>query len=203
MPQIAKTSLILSLALLALAGCGDVNKDATFDSAISRHPAGWLPDGHKAAASAKIESCTECHGSDFSGGIAKVACTQCHLGDETDVHPLTWGDFAYVQHPAYIAQNGTAACANAFCHGTSLTGVAASGPSCTSCHIGGQNAVHPWTVFNDFSAGRLPKHAQFATATGAIVTASCRNVVCHGANLQGVLASGPPCSACHFGVTFP
>jgi hypothetical protein len=195
MPQIAKTSLILSLALLALAGCGDVNKDATFDSAISRHPAGWLPDGHKAAASAKIESCTECHGSDFSGGIAKVACTQCHLGNQEEIHPLQWGQFAYALHGSFVKANrtatsdGTAACANALCHGPNLDGAGGTGPSCTSCHMGGTGSKHPVAWSSDITL-----HAGFVANNG---TSACRNVVCHGPNLQGVFLSGPACNTCH------
>lgn len=209
MSQIRKPSLmlglLLSLCVLTLAGCGDTNSQANLNTDSGKHPANWLPLAHSQAATANIESCTECHGSDFAGGISKVSCTECHLGDEQNVHPLSWGSFAYAQHPAYVAQNGTSKCANVYCHGADLTGVASSGPSCTSCHIGGVNAVHPWTAFNDFSTGRLPRHGQYVLGgAGVSGTASCRNTVCHGANLQGVAASGPACSACHFGgVTFP
>ena len=188
------------LLMLALAGCGDKNTQSVFSAdSGGAHVAGWLPGGHKAAATTNIDSCTECHGSDFSGGISQIACTKCHLGDQQDVHPLTWGDLAYARHPSYVSQNGTTACANIYCHGANLTGVASSGPSCSSCHIGGPTAVHSWTTFNDFSTGRLPRHGQYAGTNG---TAACRNAVCHGANLQGATLSGPPCSECHPGVTF-
>lgn len=202
MPSIRRPSLVigllLSFSVLTLAGCGNNNSQANFDTDSGQHPADWLPLPHSQAATADIDSCTECHGSDFSGGIAKVSCTQCHLGDEKEVHPLDWGDYAYARHPAYVAQNGTTKCANQYCHGTTLAGVASSGPSCTSCHIGGVNAVHPWTAFSDFSTGRTPLHGQYAQANGEN---SCRNAVCHGANLQGVILSGPACGSCHFNGT--
>ena len=209
MPQIKTSSLtlgvLLSMLVFSLSGCGDTNSQAVLDTSSGKHPTNWLPAAHKDAATKNIEACAECHGADFSGGIAKVSCTKCHLGDEENVHPLDWDGFAYVRHSQFVAQKGTSACANVNCHGANLTGVASSGPSCTSCHIGGLFAVHPWTTFNDFSSGRLPRHGQYVLgATGRTGgTASCRNDVCHGANLQGVLASGPPCSACHFGTTFP
>lgn len=198
---VVKSIWLPALFMLVLAGCGDKNPQAVFSPVSGgAHVADWLPAGHMAAATANIDACTECHGGDFAGGISKVSCTACHLGDQQNVHPLTWGDLAYARHPEYVSQNGTTACANVYCHGANLAGVTSSGPSCSSCHIGGQSAVHPWTAFNDFSTGRLPQHGQYVGTSG---TASCRNTVCHGSGLQGVLVSGPACSTCHFGQTFP
>lgn len=195
MPQIRLPFLfmaaLLSLTLFILSGCGDKNPQSNFDvtSEKNPHPAGWLPLGHSIAAKAQIESCTECHGADFSGGIAKVKCTQCHLGDEENVHPLDWKANIFAGHKAYVAQNGTAGCSATYCHGANLTGVTGSGPSCTSCHLGGPLSVHP---ANWFEADKKinPLH-------GSADAAKCQNLACHGANGAGVTNSGPACTSCH------
>ena len=208
MSQIKSISLILcllfSLALLALSGCGDKNSQTDFSSNSGAHPAGWLtpaPSLHGKVANNQVATnkvnCTECHGDDFLGGISKVACTKCHLGNDRQVHPLQWGQFAYALHGSFVQQKGTASCANVSCHGSDLTGVAGSGPSCTSCHLGGSpTSSHPagWNTTADFTSGQQPLHAQYVGSNG---TTACRNAVCHGANLQGVFLSGPSCNACH------
>ena len=241
--------LLASSGLLMLAACGSStpnSKAPAFNTETGAHAEGWLPAQHAAAAKAGEAVCTECHGAELTGGIAGVSCTQCHLGGvasvhpalwsqntatfhapyaaangtaqcanqfchgttlagvaesgpsctschlggPTAVHPLAWGTAVYSQHPAYVAANSPTACANANCHGTALTGVAGSGPSCTSCHLGGVYSVHPL----DWSGSILTKHGLYVVANG---TAACANAVCHGPNLQGVTDSGPSCSSCH------
>ena len=122
---------LLISALLA-SGCGSSTPNAK--PANDHQAAGWLPAGHMNAAKADQKSCTECHGSDLSGGIAGVSCTQCHLGGVNSVHPVDWGSNIINLHQDYATVNGTSSCANAFCHGTDLRGVVNSGPSCETCH---------------------------------------------------------------------
>lgn len=213
MSQIRTSSLalamVLSLLVMALSGCGDNNSQATLDPTSGKHPASWLPAGHSTAAKSNLESCTECHGSDFSGGISKIACTQCHLGNAEAPHPIfwnytstkptAWGAYAYAFHGVYAKQNGTTGCAVASCHGTSLLGVSGSGPSCTSCHKDVMSA-HPveWVISLTHSPGGvatvLPDHGNWVNN---VESASCRNVVCHGPQGQGVFLSGLACTACH------
>lgn len=204
MSQIIKSSMVMTalllLCLLSLTGCGDSNPEANFDSAVGEHPAGWLPGGHKAAALAKLDNCTQCHGSDFLGGTSKVACTDCHLGNTNDVHPELWGQYAYALHGTYVTENTTARCATAVCHGTDLSGVAGSGPSCSSCHLGGNLAIHPvtWNRVLTSATGiyptNLPDHADYVNANGS---AACATAACHGPGGVGVFLSGRACRACH------
>lgn len=201
MSQIMKTSLALAmlafLCALSLAGCGDKNSGSDYDSDAGKHPPGWLPGDHVGAAQAHLDTCSDCHGANFTGGISKVACTQCHLGDQTHVHPLQWdlhGSFTYALHGGYVQQNGAAACSNAFCHGTNLEGVTGSGPSCTSCHLGGPLSAHPVEWKNEIAL-----HGGYVLQQGTRgpPNQGCRNVTCHGADLQGVFLSGPACNDCH------
>ncbi len=180
---------LLALLILSLAGCGDTDPEATLNTGTGQHVAGWLPSGHKAQAKADMETCADCHGADFLGGIAKIACTQCHLGNQNSIHPVQWGNFAYALHGNFARLNGTASCANVSCHGADLTGVAGSGPSCTQCHLGGPTSVHPSSWEGDPVV-----HGGFVLSRG---TASCANAVCHGPDLKGVFLSGPSCNSCH------
>jgi hypothetical protein len=198
MPSIKKPSLALALALLALlgllsvAGCGDKNSYSTYDPDIGQHPAGWLPAGHAPAALRAIDTCTQCHGQDLNGGISKVSCNLCHLGGPGHVHPVEWdihGHFGYALHGGYVQQHGAQACANIYCHGANLEGVAGSGPSCSSCHMGGPFEIHPQVWRNDITL-----HGGWVLQNG---TAGCRNATCHGPQLQGVFLSGPGCNDCH------
>jgi uncharacterized protein YjbI with pentapeptide repeats len=187
------TGLFLLIGFLLLAGCGSsVNSPSAIDPAREGHAPGWLPAGHAAAAHADATVCTNCHGSDYSGGISTVACTQCHLGNALNIHPLDWDDLVGTKHAGFVKSNGNSACANVNCHGADLAGVNGSGPSCTSCHLGGLNSVHPL----DWDDAVATKHAGYVKSNG---NSACANVVCHGAELTGVNGSGPSCTSCHIG----
>lgn len=190
MSQIKTSHLLLaSLLALALGGCGDTNSKAVF-SPESGHPANWSTT-HKTAGKANLESCFECHGEELNGGIAKVSCTFCHIGSPEAIHPIQWGNYAYARHSQYVSENSTTSCATATCHGTSLSGVSNSGPSCTSCHLGGINNIHP----TDWDTnGARSSHPAYVNQNG---TTSCKTSVCHGSDLKGVFLSGSACDSCH------
>lgn len=192
MPSVNKNLimvLLLIVGLLGLAGCGsEKNDNSVFDE--DQHPAGWLPAGHMAAAKADETVCAQCHGSDYAGGVSGVSCTRCHLGGVNSVHPAAWGSAVAMNHGQYVAASGNTACANAVCHGTTLSGVDQSGPSCTSCHMGGVGSFHPasWGTGSQV----ILNHAPYAQTNG---TGQCSNASCHGTTLQGGV--GPACASCH------
>ena len=139
-----------------------------------------------------MQSCEECHGGDLSGGVSGVSCSSCHLGGPGSTHPQAWGQLVAINHGPYVDTNGNTACANAACHGADLNGIAQSGPSCSSCHLGGPTSVHPldWTPENI-----VTKHGEYVITVNSY--ASCANISCHGANLEGVVGSGYSCYICH------
>lgn len=197
-PIMSRTGIgiaIISFALM-LSACGSstVNSDNVFTNEESHGAAGkggeitW----HAAAAKANFDSCKECHGQDLLGGISKVSCSQCHLGGPTSYHPQDWGPLTIAKHGPYVADSGNTSCANAACHGSALDGVADSGPSCSSCHIGGPGSIHP----ENWGDLAYYYHAAYARDNG---TDSCANMNCHGAALEGVAGSGPSCTSCHLG----
>ena len=191
--------LLMLTALIAVVACSD-SREQVFNAETGRHDAAdWLPLEHALAttsgstapgAPANTAPCKECHGADLLGGVSGVSCSGCHLGGPTHVHPEAWGTVSR-DHMPHVQANGTASCANLYCHGTSLNGAANSGPSCSSCHLGGPAAIHPpaW-------AASLSEHASYASTAG---TAGCSNAACHGVNLDGAASSGPSCSSCHMG----
>jgi hypothetical protein len=176
------------LMLVMIAGCGTPNDKAPFDAATQGHTADWILR-HAATQEANISSCAECHGADLAGGISMVSCTQCHLGGPYSVHPLEWGDQTALNHAAYSESTGAVGCANINCHGASLLG-GTTGPSCSSCHLGGTMSIHP----ADWAGAISEKHGEYVNAN---TSNSCGNVYCHGQDLLGVPNSGPPCNVCH------
>ena len=139
------------------------------------HPApAWVVPDHKTAALANITACQKCHGSNYAGGGAHVACTTCHMENQTKVHMLAWYPDVQLNHRAYTLANGTSTCSNAYCHGSNLTGIALSGPSCSTCHswpftsgtCGSCHGIPPaGTAFPDI-AGRHAVHAGLGSYIG-------------------------------------
>jgi len=192
--KIIVAGVFVLTGLLLVIGCGSstTNSKSSFSNDGEKHPAGWLPLGHKTAAMANQGSCSECHGSDYLGGISKVSCSECHLGGVDSVHPKEWAEPVALNHSAYVKANGNESCANMYCHGTTLEGVDKSGPSCSSCHLGGPTSVHPL----DWAGGALvTKHGEYVSTVRSY--ASCATIYCHGVNLEGVIGSGHSCSRCH------
>lgn len=198
MPQITRPAqaivMFWCLLGLSLGGCGDENNRSSYDPHLGAHPEDWLPARHAVAAFADPEDCTPCHGDDFSGGISKVACTQCHLGNAFDVHPVEWGAHDYAQHDDWIrravtqagasldtrigllgttlqpqATQATATCATVYCHGVDYRGVANSGPSCFDDQPGTVGAsCHIGTPFSVHPLDWLPP--TMSTRAGIVPT---------------------------------
>lgn len=139
------------------------------------HPApAWVVADHKTAALTDNTVCQKCHGTNYLGGGSHIACNSCHMENQTKVHRLAWYPDVQLNHRAYALANGTSSCANQYCHGTNLTGVANSGPSCSTCHTwpftegacGTCHAIPPaGTTFPD-TAGRHAIH----TGLGSYIT---------------------------------
>lgn len=73
MPSIKPSHLLIAVAsMLALAGCGDKNSDVVFTEG-SGHSSDWMST-HKTSARSNVESCRECHGENYDGGVSNVSC---------------------------------------------------------------------------------------------------------------------------------
>jgi hypothetical protein len=160
--------LILLAAFAAAAGCStaespggagtNINHILPSGSSVS----GWkvVPTGGTHASSATLDyianggssGCTQCHGSDLTGGISKVSCFGNPAGCHHD--PMApWFDFtlgATQQHGVSAKKapgsSGFAACQ--ICHGNDFSGGGA-GVVCAGCHGA---APHPslWLPGDDY-----------------------------------------------------
>ncbi|TSK05751.1 MAG: cytochrome C [Geobacter sp.] len=222
MPQVTRpaqaTVMLWCLLLLSLAGCGDTNNHASYDPDKGEHPDDWLPARHAVAAIGRLQDCTPCHGEDLKGGISKVACTSCHMGNETDVHPLEWGGYDYARHGAWIrdrvvamgvpaadlgpgalgttftsqAKTATARCANVFCHGADYRGAPGSGPSCFDDQPGVvDSSCHAGNAFSFHPLDWFP--ARLTTSPGIAPTI----LPAHGAYVQTYGAAECSIPVCH------
>jgi hypothetical protein len=106
----------------------------------------------------------------------------------TQTHPVGWLPDGHVAEARANIQTCEA------CHGTDLTG-ATTHVSCTQCHLGNPESIHP-TLWGNFA---YALHPGYVKLNG---TSTCANVTCHGTNLEGVQGSGPSCTQCHMGGIF-
>ncbi|HUK99221.1 MAG TPA: CxxxxCH/CxxCH domain-containing protein [Nitrospirota bacterium] len=181
--------LILLVLLILVGGCSSQNENYPF--AGGSHPPGWLPAGHMIAAKTNIASCSECHGSDFLGGISRVSCTSCHIGSATSVHPSSWGTGTQLilNHAPYVAANNSTSCQNAYCHGSDLSGVTGSGPGCKTCHL---NGAFPFLPANCSSChGNPPSGTVYPNIASAHNTAT--------GHFAPMVALQDGCNTCHLG----
>jgi len=167
-------------------------------SGPNSHPAGWAyPDQHGAVAKAApgvrngFSYCQKCHGLDFKGGFVNVSCFNCHIESVESGHPVSWiGAAIYRQHGSYVIASGSAQCSNQYCHGTLLTGVTGSGPSCDTCH--------PW------DSGLIPGYSY---STGTLHCTACHDYPPSGTqypdtagkHAKHTVLANIDCSTCHTG----
>ncbi|MGB9080579.1 MAG: hypothetical protein WCD00_04720 [Desulfuromonadaceae bacterium] len=179
-----KPSLVIVSALLALAlgGCGDKNNKAVFSpEGEGGHPSDWVRT-HKASAWTKVESCAECHGENYDGGISKVSCMSqtavsgftCHV--TSPVANLTGCVSCHGGLPS--GPFGTTAPNRKYAHTkhTALPGI-----GCDTCHFNAGSATLGHATAD--AAGGRKKATVAGSASFPFVynaDGTCSNVSCHG-----------------------
>lgn len=131
MSQIKPSHLLVVMAsLFALAGCGDKNSNVVF-SQENGHSSDWMLT-HKTSARSNVESCRECHGDNYDGGVSSVSCMNptavkgfaCHFSSPVATQTgcvschggLTSGPFGTVApnvksaHTKHVALTGCGTC---------------------------------------------------------------------------------------------
>ena len=183
-----------------IGGCGSStpNPKAPFDSDSQKHSADWLPTGHIVAAQEDLSSCAACHGSDFTGGISGVSCTQCHV----NVPPfaVTGCISCHGKPPTGTTapnRSGAHAAHNALLNVTNV---------CNTCHSGAGTGTLSHTNGIVDLAFLSVYNAKSGTAMRNS-NGTCSKVSCHGGQTTPVWQSGmvdvnAQCTACHaYGTT--
>jgi predicted CxxxxCH...CXXCH cytochrome family protein len=184
---------LLLIALMAFAGCGMPNDQASFDPDTGKHPSDWVYAKHAVASKENTSACMECHGSDLAGGVTGQSCGRCHLKGS----PLT-----------------VTGCTS--CHGNPPTGTVAPNRSlshpahnalpnnakeCSNCHSGaGTGTVNHYNAAVEvvfLSAYNAKSGAAVRNADG-----TCSKVSCHGGQTTplwtyGIIDVNTQCTACH------
>lgn len=180
--------LIVMSSLLALAGCGDKNSKVVF-SPESGHSSDWIST-HKTSARSSVESCVDCHGENYDGGVSKVSCMS---------QSAVSGFSCHVTSPAA----NLTGCIS--CHGNGPFGTTAPNRMsahakhvaltvCGTCHgdAGSGTADHGKA---DATGGRrsatvvLSADFNIDSASGTVAynaDGTCSNVSCHGGKVTPV-----------------
>lgn len=190
---IGRYNFLLLIALMAFAGCGTPNDKTPFDSDAGKHASDWVYAKHAAASKEDSNSCMECHGSDFSGGLSGVACAACHQNGS----PITLtactschgnppnGTIAPNRSSAHPAHNALSYVANV----------------CNSCH----NGAGTGTANHYNGAVNVMILSAYYAKSGASVRnadGTCSLVSCHGGQttpvwLSGTINVNTQCTSCH------
>ena len=214
MSQIKPAHLIISLAMaIALGGCGDKNDKAVF-SPESGHLSGWKTAHNTPEAG--VESCVECHGVNYDGGVSKVSCMSSSAVSGISCHttnPVGTTTKCVSCHGGLPSGPfGSAAPNRKLAHTKHL---ALTGITCATCHqnAGSGTAGHARAT----STGSLSRATVALTTYSAAHTAStgsfgfsatdstCSQISCHGgkvtpawtSTINLVASDNTICYQCH------
>lgn len=193
--RIRQFRLLLLIALVACAGCGTANTGTNdFDPDAGTHLQGWVVAEHVPAARADSNSCTECHGEAFDGGISGISCADCHLSGS----PLVKTNCSSCHgNPPYGA-----AAPNRIGKHAAHSALPATVNMCDSCHsdAGSGRDKH----FNGSLDVKLLSAYSAKSGTAAKnADNTCSNISCHGGQRTpawysgDTIDAGTQCSSCH------
>ena len=194
--------LLFGLILVSMGGCSKQNSNSSIDPNTGKHSViDWAnADIHgawakKPSSEGGFASCQECHGSDFSGGNSKKACSLCH--GVSAPHPGTgsWASASGVRTHQNTDETNAPVCAGCHANGANSplgplppTGAAPGCFNSTLCH----GAGHPagWAAADQHGASAKAQASGFS---------GCQS--CHGIDFAGGTAT-ISCFTCH-GVNAP
>lgn len=195
--KIKKCFLQFSFSVLVgliLSNCSDLREPISTNpvAELEVHPAEWLVETSQdfhgqfiQNAGWNLEQCQQCHGTDYTGGIAKTSCLTCHPQTPEDCTVCHGGvDNLTGAPPEDLAGSQTTDSRGVGAHTTHLNGAALSvGFECGTCHVVPASFNTPGHVDSElpaevrFSGSALLDNAvpNWDTASG-----SCMNAYCHG-----------------------
>lgn len=139
-PRAPGLAILLAGLLLSVSGCstGVENAGTALVDSQGNHPSAFAFN-HSSVAVSNVDRCRQCHGTDLTGGIAKVSCftAACHHGTVPGWAASSVHGAAAKRAPG---NSGFASCQ--ICHGGDFsTRLGTSPRNCFDCH--GVNAPHP------------------------------------------------------------
>jgi len=144
--------------------------------------------------SGSMNSCAQCHGDSFQGGVASPTCANCHSTIPVHVDGIV-NPSSPNFHGKYIAANlawDMRACGS--CHSADYSGGIAA-PTCLTCHTSTNGPEACNTCHGDFNDPS--KIAPPSALNGSIVT-TYAGVGAHNAHLyENDLGNNVRCSTCH------
>ncbi len=199
--MIAGLLIVFISGSLIIGGCGNStpNSKALFNSDSGTHPSAWIPDGHAAAAAPDGNACTECHGSDLSGGISGVSCISCHVNGSPFI--LTGCTSCHETPPSGTVAPNRAGAHTAHNVLPNVTNI------CDTCHQGAGSG----TMKHDNGTVDVAFLSIYNAKSGTAVhnaDGTCSKVSCHGGQTTPVWLSGTKidvntqCELCHAFGTF-
>lgn len=202
--------------------CHDQTNHTSGAVTLVSHPAGWMDPTsqafHAYSADRGLASCEACHGPRLTGGMAQIACAQCHDRPLPGGGMLAWSADCSMCHGG--TDNATGAPPKGIlgaasdpigvgAHTSHLASAIAPAMDCTVCHVKPADAlagghVDGGTAEVPFGGVALASNAQPSWDRAA---GTCANVYCHGATLIGGAARAAPvwtggageaaCGKCH------
>lgn len=204
MPQIKLPLIALFIAAaLTLSGCGDKNSQVNFNADKATHlDANWVKshpayvNATPANVASALDSCTECHGGNYAGGISQVSCSsataqsgfRCHISSPADnptgcvschgTQPAgPFGntapnrEFAHAEHTALLAQMGTTG--KSICDTCHANGGYGTADHARATAPGGINSAA--VILSSGFEAKNPVEYGYNRITGV-----CSSVSCHG-----------------------
>jgi hypothetical protein len=187
--------LIIISLLLGFSACSELNNDVSQPAPVSVHKEGIGDPGsenfHTKSFQANgwnLQSCAECHGAEYGGGVTGSSCLDCHTQPGgPEACNTCHGDFAdgsMIAPPTDLLGNIETTIPGVGAHSIHSYGaVIAQVVDCYECHPGATGDEK--YVFSH--VGALPADIQFGSFTNSNGVASynfdnysCANTYCHG-----------------------
>lgn len=210
-------ALLAAAMAAAASACGTIGTEPLADAgtpsnadagaSLYPHPTGWTTAGsasfHGATAVKGLGGCTPCHGTDLTGGTARVSCEQCHGGWKTNCTFCHGGtDNSSGAPPRDVAGRTDTAEVTVGAHRSHV-----SAPHKLSKQLG-CGECHPLPVPADaLASGHVRPGPAPVTAAGWNRSAATCSVYCHGSFPGGNETNAPTwtqvgqgqalCGACH------
>jgi len=217
-------TLVIVSFVVFLYGCSEVKNDITVAPGLQTHLTGWTDPSSvnfhgKAllASNFDLKACKACHGSDYSGGTSKVACTTCHENGPESCNTCH-GNSEHINPPKSIFGNLLNTQQGVGAHekhlNTDTTQRISAVVECTECHvqvssfadtnhIANKNPLFANVVFGTLArtvTDGVTPNPQWNRATQ-----TCSSVYCHGMFKNGNQDAAPVhnnpgsvyCGTCH------